>query len=449
MHKLQKLFGYGIGDFGLNIYWKTVSLYLVYWYTTIIGLDPRIAGFLFFIGMTWDAISDPIVATLSERVKSRFGTYRPFLLYGSISLGFAFVLLFWVPPLSGMGLIIFLIITTIIFRSSYTVVAIPYAAMASRLTYDSRERSSYSGARMFCAFVGLLMVSMFLPPLVETFTAYTGSEQRAFQYAAAIGASTATLAILICFMLTKEQPLPSKTVQSENVWSGIIGNIRANRSLRILLSVLILNTLAGTSLSLSLVFFIDANQATFASKEAVLTAYAIATLIFVPIWTFLVHRYGRKRIWCIIIFIYVMISLHMLVFSSVTINGIPVQIIMFGACGGGLAMILWAFIPDCVEFGQMDSGYRSEAGVFGSVLVTQKLSGAISGLLIGFLLAAFGVSAKTDSFVASSEKMTYFLAICPALLLALSVIPVMLLPLERHAHSDIVNKLQNEDSANG
>lgn len=449
MDKIQKLFGYGIGDFGLNIYWKTISLYLVYWYTTIIGLDPRIAGFLFFIGMTWDAISDPVVATISERVKSKFGTYRPFLLYGSVSLGLAFILLFWVPPFSGGKLIIFLIMSTIIFRTSYTVVAIPYAAMASRLTYDSRERSDYSGARMFCAFVGLLMVSMFLPPLVEIFQDYTGSEQKAFQYAAAIGAFIATLAILLCFLMTQEQPLPTMTVQSENVWSGITGNIRANRSLRILLCVLILNTLAGTSLSLSLVFFIDANQNSFAPKEVVLTVYAIASLTFVPIWTFLVHRHGRKKIWCIIISIYVIASLHMLVFSSAVINGIPVQIIIFGACGGGLAMILWAFIPDCVEFGQMDSGYRSEAGVFGSVLVTQKLSGAISGLFIGFLLAAFGVSAKTDSFVASSEKMTYFLAICPAVLLALSIIPVMLLPLERRAHSDIINKLQNKDITHG
>jgi GPH family glycoside/pentoside/hexuronide:cation symporter len=449
LNKLQKLFGYGIGDFGLNIYWKTISLYLVYWYTTIVGLDPRIAGTLFFIGMTWDAISDPIIASLSERVTSRFGTYRPFLLYGSVALGFAFVLQFWVPPFTGPRLILYLIIACVIFRSAYTIVAIPYAAMASRLTYDSIERADYSGARMFCAFLGLLLISMFLPPLVEVFTTRTGSEQKAFQYAAAIGAIVASLAILLCFAMTKEQPLPPQTVRSKKVWSGITENIRTNRSLRILICLIILNTVAGASLSLTLVFFIDANQAKFASKEAVLTAYAIGTLIFVPIWTFCVHRYGRKKIWTIIVLIYIAVALHMLVFSSVTISGIPIQIIIFGACGGGLAMILWAFIPDCVEFGQIDSGYRSEAGVFGSVMVTQKLSGALTGLLVGFMLAAFGVSQASDGFIVSSEKMTLFLAIVPALLLALSLIPVFQLPLERAAHSDIIDKLQNKDVTHG
>ena len=363
LNKLQKLFGYGIGDFGLNIYWKTISLYLVYWYTTVVGLDPRIAGILFFIGMTWDAISDPIIASLSERVTSRFGTYRPFLLYGSVVLGLAFVLLFWVPPLKGPQLIIYLIFACIIFRSAYTIVAIPYAAMASRLTYDSIERADYSGARMFCAFLGLLVVSMFLPPLVEIFSKQSGSEQDAFKYAAGIGAIVATTAIILCFAMTKEQPLPSQTVRSEKVWAGMIQNIRTNQSLRILLYLIVLNTLAGTCLSLTLVFYIDSNQSSFASKEVVLTSFAIVTLIFVPIWTFLVHRYGRKKIWTVMVFIFVMNAIHMLIFSSLTFNGIPVHIIIFGACGGGFSLIIWAFIPDCVEYGQIDSGYRSEAGV--------------------------------------------------------------------------------------
>jgi len=449
LNKLQKLFGYGIGDFGLNIYWKTISLYLVYWYTTVVGLDPRIAGILFFIGMTWDAISDPIIASLSERVTSRFGTYRPFLLYGSVALGLAFVLLFWVPPLTGMQLIIYLIIACIIFRSTYTVVAIPYAAMASRLTYDSIERADYSGARMFCAFLGLLMVSMFLPPLVEIFAEQTGSEQKAFKYAAGIGAIVATTAILLCFAMTKEQPLPSKTVQSKKVWSGIVKNIRSNHSLRILICLIILNTLAGACLNLTLVFFIDAHQNSFAPKEVVLTAFAIGTLIFVPVWTFLVHSYGRKKIWTVIVFIYAAAALHMLLFSTTVISGIPLQIVIFGACSGGLNIILWAFIPDCVEFGQIDSGYRSEAGVFGSVLVTQKLSGALTGLLVGFMLAEFGISSSAESFIVSSEKLTIFLAIVPAFLLVLSLIPIMKLPLERDAHSDIMNKLQNKDVTHG
>jgi len=170
------LFGYGIGDFGLNIYWQSASLFLVYWYTKVAGLDPRIAGFIFFLGMAWDAISDPIVASLAERVTTKMGTYRPFLLFGSTITAMAFILLFWVPEIEGISKIIFLICTCLIFRTSYTIVAIPYAAMASRITYDSTERAEYSGARMFFAFLALFFISMWLWPSIDYFHTKTGSE---------------------------------------------------------------------------------------------------------------------------------------------------------------------------------------------------------------------------------------------------------------------------------
>ena len=96
MTKLRTLAGYGVGDFGLNIYWNTLSIWLVFWYTTIVGIEPGVAGTIFFIGMIWDAISDPVVASVAERVRTRHGTYRPFLLYGSFGLAACFVLLFWV-----------------------------------------------------------------------------------------------------------------------------------------------------------------------------------------------------------------------------------------------------------------------------------------------------------------------------------------------------------------
>ena len=448
MIKLKKLFGYGIGDFGLNIYWKTLSLYLVYWYTTVVGLDPAIAGILFFIGMTWDALSDPVMASISERINSRFGTYRPFLLYGCGFLGAAFTLLFWVPPFEGPALIITLIITCIIFRTTYTVVAIPYATMASRLSYDSIERSDFSGARMFLAFLGLLLVSMFLPPLVEKFTAITGSESHAFQLAAALGSIVATLAILTCFFLTKEKPLPEYTVQHENVWAGMYKNVKSNHALQALLIVILFNTAAGTCLGLSLVFYIDANQSILASKEVVLTTYAIATLILVPFWTFLIHLIGRKKVWLLVTVIHILTAIHFYTFSTNALFGIPIQIIVFGVCNGAFAVIFWAFIPDCVEFGQVKSGYRSEAGVFGSVMVTQKLSGGFMGLLVGFMLSSFGISENTN-FIASSEKITLFLAICPAFFLSLTVIPILLLPLGRAEHSKILNQIENKGSTHG
>jgi len=402
LQKVVKTLGYGIGDFGLNTYWKTVSLYLLFWYTTIIGLDPKIAGILVFIGMTWDTISDPIMASLSERVNTRFGTYRPFLLFGPFLLLFSFSFLFWKPPFSGN----LLILMTLIFRTSYTIVAVPYSALTSRITYDSIERTHLSGSRMFFAFLGLLAVSMFLPPLIDHYTIKLGSEAKAFQYSAFIGSILATVTILICFVFTKEQPLPQKTIKPEKQWAAIYKNVTTNKALRILLIIIVLNTTASSSIIMTMIFFIEANQHKLASKEVVLTAFAIGTLAFIPIWTALIHFLGRKKVWLIVTLFFSLTAIHMYIFSTYIIEGIPVQIVIFGMLSGAYAIIFWAFVPDCVEYGQAESGYRSEASTFGSVLIVQKLSGGFMGLFIGFVLSSYGITSENLAHVKENGVST-------------------------------------------
>jgi len=437
--KLARLFGYGVGDFGLNIYWQTVSMFLIYWYTQVAGIDPRIAGLIFFLGMTWDAISDPVVASLAERVQTRMGTYRPFLLFGSLITAIAFIILFWVPPFEGTTKIAFLIFTCLLFRTSYTVVAIPYSAMASRITYDSTERAEYSGARMFFAFFALVLVSMYLWPLVNHFTESSGSDRFAFQYTAAIGGVVATLALWLCFTMTREQPLPSKTVQSEKIWKGILQNIRSNRALQVLLFVILLNTAATSALGITLIYYIQAHGELFAAKEVLFTSFAIATWLMVPVWTYFIRIWGRKKIWIVTSLLHAAIALHMYFGEPVIFYGVPVHIIFFMALGGSHAIIFWALIPDCVEFGQVDSGYR---GVYGSVLITQKMAGGLMGLVIGFVLAALGISKDTSITPEHAESLSNFIAICPAIFVLISIIPIILLPMNRAAHDQIIGQLE-------
>jgi len=448
--KFKTLFGYGIGDFGLNIYWKTISIYLIYWYTTIAGLDPRIAGLLFFIAMCWDAISDPVMATLSERVNTRYGTYRPFLLFGSIFLALSFILLFWVPPFQGITLVITLIVISIIFRTCYTIVAIPYSALTTRITYNSTERVDLSGARVFCAFCGLLAVSYFLPPLVELFTQKTGSEQLAFQLAAMIGGIIATLALILCFLMTQEKQLPTKTNQSERIITGIIQNLTTNRALQVLITIIALNAAATTCLETTLIFFIDANQNNLASKEVILTVFALSTLCFIPLWTYIIHYIGRKNVWLLVTALYVITALHMATFSTITLADIPIHIIIFGICIGAYAVLIWAFVPDCVEFGQIDGGYRSEASVLGTILIIQKLSSGLMGLAVGFAISSFNAIHEKQSILdINNTQINLFIAICPAVLIALSVIPIKLLPLGRIEHAKIMKRLNEGGKPHG
>lgn len=439
--KLKRLFGYGVGDLGLNIYWQAVSMFLVYWYIEIIGLDPRIAGLLFFVGMAWDAISDPIVASFAERLNSKMGTYRPFLLFGSPVTALSFILLFYPPALEGGHEIAFLLCTALIFRTSYTIIAIPYAAMGSRITYDSRQRADYSGARMFFAFLALLLVSMWLWPSIEYFSQSTGSEERAFQITAAIGAMVATLAVLLCFLMTREKPLPPDSVQTKNIWSGIWMSIRHNRALRYFIPIIFLNTAAGSTLGITLIFYIEANAERFATKEVLFTSFAVSMLVMVPIWTNAIKLWGRKKVWTFASLSYLCVALHLLFGPDIIVFGIPVHILLFMSLGSAHSIIFWALVPDCVEFGQYESGVRSEAGTYGIVAISQKMTGGLSGLIVGFMLASFGLTDVLAPSEILADQLKVFIAIIPTLMILISIIPILLLKMDRGTHNKIIGTL--------
>ena len=444
MQKLGRLGGYGIGDFGLNIYWQTVSIFLLFWYTEVAGIDPRIAGIIFFIGMAWDAISDPIIASLSERVETGMGTYRPFLLFGSIFTALFFVLLFWVPPFDGGVKIGFLVVTCLLFRTAYTVVAIPYSAMASRISYDSKERADFSGARMFFAFTALVLISMLLWPSVHYFEEMAGSQAKAFQITAAIGGLIATSALWLCFLKTKELPLPKKTIQSKKVWQGIWKNILSNRALRILLLLIILNTAASSALNLTLMYYIKSHAGFFGRPEILLTFFALSAAVTVPIWTYMIRIWGRRKIWVATSIIYFLTGLSLFLGPDITISAsnVPVHIMIFMSLGAAQAIIFWALVPDCVEYGQIDSGYRSEASVYGSALIAQKMTGGLMALAIGFVLSSFGISEESNVTISNASEFKTFIAICPPLLVLLTIVPIIMLPMNRDAHNAIIGQLE-------
>ena len=434
------LAGYGVGDFGLNIYWNSLSLILVYWYADVVGVQPLIAGFIYSVGVLWDAISDPVIAIYAARNRSRYGAYRPFLLYGGFGLSLAFCLLFWMPPFEGWLLVVHLCIVHMLFRGAYTLVAVPYSAMSSRLSFDSQTRTELSAIRMVFAFLGLLVISGLWFPLSRFFGSGNEDSPTGFFLTAVTGSVVAMLALTICFFATKEKIPPGK-VTEQNLRSFVTA-FRGNRALRILLVAILLHSAAIVSFNIPLAFFIEANSSRFAAKEVVMTVFAIMTLISVPVWTYVAARIGRKRTWQVGAIWIGVLGGSLVLFGPLLVSGIPVQIVLFGVGFSAFSVLVWSFIPDAVEFGQHAYGERAEGAVFGLILFVQKFSGAIMGVSVGMMLTLIGYDSDLDLQPASiAVNLGYFLAITPAVLLILSSIAIMRLPLDRHIHARIVDEL--------
>ena len=194
---------YGIGDYAICLYWSGVGLYLLYFYTDIVGITPLMAGWIYALGIAWDAVTDPFMGYLAERTRTKMGSYRPYIFYGAIPLAFSFVLLFWVPPFAGNTLFIFLLVVNLVHRTCFTIVSVPYSSLTARITDDSDERTKLTTARMIGASFGTLTVSALGFPIVLWFGG--GEEALGFVFLGMICGLAAVLVLSITVRFVEER----------------------------------------------------------------------------------------------------------------------------------------------------------------------------------------------------------------------------------------------------
>ena len=215
---LKVRLGYGIGDTAICFYWSGVGFLLLYFYTDVVGISPIIAGSIFMIGMLWDAFTDPFMGYLAERTRTRWGVYRPYLLFGNLPLALSFVLLFWVPPFEGWLLVLSLILINILHRTCFTIVSVPFSSLTPRITSDSQERTNLTGFRMLGAQMGTILITSLSFPIVFWAGGIDG-EAAGFLIMAIIAASAALIIQAITFFSVKE---PTDTSSIDRVSGSLL-----------------------------------------------------------------------------------------------------------------------------------------------------------------------------------------------------------------------------------
>lgn len=437
--------GYGVGDLGMNLYWNSLSLLILFWYTDIIGLEPAVAGFIFFVGTIWDAFNDPVMASIAERTQTRWGSYRPYILFGGVALAASFLLLFWMPPFEGTLLLLTLIAIHLLFRTCYTVVAIPYSALSSRLTDDSRTRTVLSGYRMFFAFLGFFIVSSTAFPIVRRFGDGTESSQAGFTAFAALCGVLALVCYWVCFRTTKEAARSS----SEDFQSirDTLRDMRIimvrNRALHTMLAIIAFQSAANIVFLSTLTFFIETNSAVLRQKEEVLGLNAFFMFASVPLWTLAAHRLGKRRTWLIASAFVIGSGFHLAGFGMILIDGFVLQILIIGTGFSAFGILVWSMIPDTIEYGAWQTGVRSEAAAFGLSLFVQKASIGVAGLAVGLLLQTSGYTGQDEARSPDViDDIQMLVSLGPAVLLFCSAIFVFLHPISHATHLRAVEALR-------
>ena len=247
---------YGTGDWGVAGYGTLRQVFYAIFLTDVVGLEPRLASVAALVGIVWDAINDPLVGMLSDRVRTRWGRRRPFLLWFSIPYGLSFLLLWYAPPFdSQIAKAIFITLAFMVADTLETLVAVPFSALTPELTPDYDERTSLTGFRMFFNLAISLVTAVAAPAIVDGVVAGGGTQQQGYLVTAAIFGGMAAIPFLLIFAVVREHELTPEQTNSVP-FLETVRTAWANIPFRFATAVYMLNWITFDLVALVLPFYL-------------------------------------------------------------------------------------------------------------------------------------------------------------------------------------------------
>ena len=383
-------FFYGGGDFAINIMWQLTVFYLLFFYTDIFGLSPANAGLVFFIAKIWDAITDPIMGYIAVNTSTRWGKFRPYILFGSVPALIMIVLCFTSPDLSQSGKFYWALFTYITFTTLYTVIAIPVGSLIPAMTQDRDERTSLASFRFLGASSGSIAVAVLTLPLVGLFS----SPQYGFPIVIACLAFFGAIFAFLCFYNTKE--IYSKPYEKNIGFKEIIKMIFTNFPLHFVILALLTTWVANNAKQLTTIYFVKYNLNLEAYFSPILLGVILQIMFGAYLTNLIKHRFEKKSLFMIGTFLYVITDLIVYFITGYENFWLLAFVTSFGFIGFGMAGVMaWSMIADTVEYGEWKSGFRAEGLLNAAHVFVFKLSVGVSAWLAGFVL-------ETTNYVANA-----------------------------------------------
>lgn len=436
--------GFTLGDYASNLYWQSVTIFLLFFYTDAVGLTAATAGLIYMVASIVDALADPVMGSIADRTRTRRGRYRPYILYGCVPLGFCFVLLYWRPPMMGVALAAWMMATHIVFRLAYTIVTIPYTSLNARLTDNSDERSTIAGFRMTFGVLAAFTIIYLTFPLVTVFG--HGNMAQGYTGAAAVFAVLATLLYPLVYAITREPPEPA-VPEPKLTLAGYWRAIAANRAFWVLMLAGCAAFACSVALGKSVLYYFKYYLHDEASSRLALSAMALSGLVSIPLWVWVTKFIGKRAVWFAAA-LWGLAGLVFFVFVDIR-TSVPMTIwYVFGNVSAiGLSFTFWSMLPDTVEYGEWVTGTRTESFIFGLGQFFLKVALGVGAGLFGWLLGNAGYVANTGQTAATLSGLKTIMIALPASGVAVSGLAMLFYPMRRRTHESIVEQLSARRSA--
>lgn len=412
---LSEKIGYGFGDMSSSMFWKIFSYYLPFFYSNIFGLSLAHAGTLVLVTKLYDAVSDPVMGLIADRTNTRWGKYRPYLLWIAIPFAVAGVLAFFTPQTDNYTFKhVYAYVTYILMMTVYTAINVPYGAMLGVMTDDSREKSVFSSFRMFFAFIGSFIAMGSFEPLLKLRQSILGTLPAEWTLAdstpadwtiavSVIGIVCAVLFIL-SFLMTRERVTeaemakePVKENSNETAKTSVAEDLKAlvaNGPWWMLLgggiAILLFNCVRGGAAAY---YFADVlgTNAIF-TLALFLTVGEISQLVGVVVTVPVSEKIGKKATFLLVLVAVTVLSI-IVAFLPETPAGmwaLLVSQILICIAIGINSPLLWSMFADVADYSELKNGRASTGLIFSSSSMAQKFGAAFGSAIVLWVLMAFG-----------------------------------------------------------
>ncbi|EOU9531377.1 MFS transporter [Cronobacter dublinensis] len=374
--------GYGLGDMASALVWQTATLFLAYFYTDVFGLPAAIMGTMFLLVRAVDAFVDPCIGALVDRTRTRYGRFRPWLLWFAIPFGVSCLITFYVPQAGETTKIVYACVTYSILSLVYSAINVPYCAMPGSLTMDPRERHSLQSWRFGLSFIGGLIVTVIALPMVEWLG--SGNAQKGYFYAMGLMGALGVVLFFCCFFMTRERYLPANDANSSMLKD--LKLLAANSQWRIIFLFNILLLTAVVTRGSATMYYVKYVLLRPDLVFVFIVSGMVANLTGALLSERLLGKYDRVRSyqWTIISFV---VLAALIFFIPPTAVWLIFAInIVFSFIQNLTTPLQWTMFSDVVDYEEHRSGRRLDGLVFSTALFAIKLGLALGGAVVGWIL---------------------------------------------------------------
>lgn len=435
---LREKAGYGIGDFGFNLYWANISAFLLIFYTDVMGLAAAAVGTMMLVTRLVDAVTDPLMGAIADRTRSRWGRFRPYLLFGAVPMALTGVLTWTVPDLDPDGRLLWAYATFTLMMLAYTVLAMPYSALGGVVTGDSQQRTTLISFRFIAAFAGTTVVNWLTLDLVQWLG--RGDEALGWQLTLGLYGVIAAATFATVFLTTRERVAPPP-MQRSAVRQDILDLLR-NRPWLVLFVLALVIMVTIVMRSGSLVYFLKYHVGRPELTGTFLGMYSVALAVGAALTPVMTRHFDKRRLMMWLMAGVGALSCAMYFVPSDQVWALFAINTLIGLLLGPKSPLAFSMYADCADYTEWKTGRRATAMTFAAATFSQKLGGALAAAAIAWMLAAMGYVANEAQSDASRHGIALLLTVIPGAVALLAAWVMRFYPLDDAALRDVQRDLQ-------